>query len=402
MRLIAPLWQKVLNERLKRGKETPLSISQKLMVSPAARPSAPIIWGHAVGVGEALALAGLFNHLADKLPNHHFLITSSARTSAQVLQSGQLPQRCTHQFSPIDTPFAVQSFLRHWQPTMAIWCEMDIWPCLMGYTYQLGIPMLLVNARLSEKSFNKRRYIAWLYQDLLQQFDHIYCQNTPTQQRLCTLGADSKRVTVVGSIKQLAQPLRCDPLELLRLQTAIGQRPCWLLASSHEGEEAIAIKAHALIMEQFPNALLIIAPRYPHRGSQIAQQFHLQQMQRSLGALPTPTASIYLCDTIGEMGLWYRLASIALVGGSLVPVGGHNPYEALQLDCQVLHGLFIEHFSESYESLAAQGLCSFVNDTSQIALSVCKVFADNKKQIPKKENAMLFDFLNYIINFTKV
>jgi 3-deoxy-D-manno-octulosonic-acid transferase len=302
-------------------------------------------------VGEALALAGLFAQLGQRLPEHHFLITSSAKTSAQALHTGQLPPRCSHQFSPIDTPQAVQAFLNHWRPSLAIWCEMDLWPCLMGYAHQKRIPMLLVNARVSEGAFNKRRWFKWLYQDILKQFDFIYCQNEASQKRLIQLGADAGRTSVCGSIKALAQPLQCDADALAQLQTLIGQRPCWLLASSHEGEEAIALAAHQLILKQHPDALLLIAPRYPQRGDALAQQFDLQHAQRSKGYFPNVGTPVYLCDTIGEMGLWYRLSTIALIGGSLVPVGGHNPYEALQLGCSVMHGRYVHNFSEVYSEL---------------------------------------------------
>jgi 3-deoxy-D-manno-octulosonic-acid transferase len=396
---LSPLWRYVLTRRLKHGKETLTSQAQKLMLAPVPRPTqGAVIWGHAVGVGEALALAGLFAQLAQRLPEHHFLITSSAKTSAQALHTGQLPPRCSHQFSPIDTPQAAQAFLNHWHPSLAIWCEMDLWPCLMGYTHQMGIPMLLVNARVSQDVFNKRRWFKLLYQDILKQFDFIYCQNEASQKRLIQLGADANHTLVCGSIKALAQPLQCDVKTLIALQARIGQRPCWLLASSHEGEETIALAAHQTVLQEHPNALLLIAPRYPHRGDALVQQFGLQHAQRSKGHLPDVGTSVYLCDTIGEMGLWYRLSSVALIGGSLVPVGGHNPYEALLLGCAVMHGKYVHNFTEAYASTLENNQCQMVETVPEISNSVLHSITNGLNVTNTQYDERLDALINQVVN----
>jgi 3-deoxy-D-manno-octulosonic-acid transferase len=393
MALLKPVWTWVLYRRLAKGKESALSVAQKLMLTPHTRPAhAPIIWGHAVGVGEALALAGLFAELAKHLDTHYFLLTSSAHTSAKALSSGQLPARCIHQFAPIDTPSTVAAFLKHWRPQLAIWCEMDLWPCLMSHTYQLSIPMVLVNARLSEQSYQKKRAARFFYADLLKQFQLIYTQNDLSAQLLVQLGANARQTQVCGSIKALAQPLQCDKDTLGRLQELLQQRPCWVMASSHEGEEAIAIAAHQIVLEQCPNALLFIAPRYPHRGDLLAQQFNLLHAQRSKGFEPCNTQPIYLCDTIGEMGLWYRLSTIAVLGGSLVPVGGHNPYEALRLNCAVLHGEHVHNFSEIYADLQLNAPVCKVSQASDIAWHVVSAFNQSRSDINHQNQQTLTSF----------
>jgi 3-deoxy-D-manno-octulosonic-acid transferase len=153
-----------------------------------------------------------------------------------------------------------------------------------------------------------------------------------------------------------------------------------VLASSHEGEEAIALAAHQTVLQEHPNALLLIAPRYPHRGDALAQQFDLQHAQRSKGYLPDVGTSVYLCDTIGEMGLWYRLSSVALIGGSLVPVGGHNPYEALLLGCAVMHGKYVHNFSEVYGDLQPTATVKQIESDSEIAQEVAQSFDGSFRQ----------------------
>lgn len=369
-RALAPAWRWGLRRRLARGKETPQSIRQKLGTELATRPIGRLVWGHAVGVGEAMALAGLFARLGTLRPELYFLITTTARTSGDALRATGLPPRCQHQFAPVDTPEAVARFLAHWQPALAVWCEMDLWPALIAATDERDIPRVLLNARLSQQSLAKRRWGRWIYQALLPGFRDIFAQNAETLDALVSLGALPERITVCGTIKSLAPALSCDPGTLLQWRQALGARPVWLLASSHPGEEALALQAHAALQARHPGALLIIAPRAPARGAEVAALCPPGTPLRGAGAnLPT-AASVYVADTIGEMGLWYRLAPVALVGGSIATVGGHNPHEPLALGCGVLHGPNVWHFAESYASLDGQGLSQLVRDAMQTAAAV--------------------------------
>lgn len=369
-RALVPVWRWGLQRRLQRGKETEASIQQKLGLRMAERPAGPLVWGHAVGVGESMALAGLFARLAPLRPELNFLITTTARTSGDALRRNGLPPRCQHQFAPVDTPEATARFLNHWRPALAVWCEMDLWPALMDGTDERGIPRVLVNARLSAASLAKRRWGRWIYQALLPGFQHIFAQNADTVDALESLGAVRARMSVTGTIKSLSPALSCDADTLHRWQQALGQRPLWLLASSHPSEESLALQAHAQLRQRWPDALLIIAPRMPTRGAEVQALCGPDTPLRSASApLPT-TAGVYVADTVGEMGLWYRLAPVALVGGSIASVGGHNPYEPLALGCAVLHGPNVWNFAETYQHLDALGLSQPVLDAQAVADAV--------------------------------
>ena len=353
---LTPLWRWSLGRRFKRGKETAQSLDQKWVITPADRPSGPLVWGHAVGVGEAMALAGLIQQLGDQWPEAHFLITTTARTSGDALKKMGLPPRCLHQFAPVDTPNTVTRFLDHWQPTLAIWCEMDLWPALIHATAERQIPHVLVNARLNEAAIAKRRWGRLIYNALLPGFDCIWAQNETTRKGLITLGANPDQVWVTGTIKSMSPPLTCDVAQLQTWQKYLQGRCVWLLASSHPNEEALALQVHAKLRQTHQDALLIIAPRAPTRGAEVQSLSPHGTLRRSISEeVPSSQHSVYVADTIGEMGLWYRLAPIAMLGGSWAPIGGHNPYEALALGCHVLHGPHTENFSESYAELAIQG-----------------------------------------------
>lgn len=375
-RALSPVWRIGLRRRLGRGKETTASVQQKLGLAYDACPLGTLVWGHAVGVGESLALAGLFARLGECRPDLHFLITTTARTSGDALKGrhGQsiLPPRCQHQFAPVDTPDAVARFLDHWHPALAVWCEMDLWPALMDATDERGIPRVLVNARLSAASLAKRRWGRWIYAALLPGFRALFAQNDDSADALVSLGAPRERIAVTGTIKTLSPPLPCDPDALLRWQTALAGRPVWLAASTHPGEEALALQAHEALRAQHPDALLLIAPRVPTRGAEALALCPEGTLQRSADPSTPPgaNASVYLADTIGELGLWYRLAPVALVGGSIAEVGGHNPHEPLALGCAVLHGPNVWNFSESYAELDVQGLSRPITNAGDLAAAV--------------------------------
>jgi 3-deoxy-D-manno-octulosonic-acid transferase len=394
---LAPVWRWGLQRRLQRGKETTQSIEQKLALQMPPRPAGLLVWGHAVGVGESMALAGLFHRLGERRPDLNFLITTTARTSGDALQRQGLPPRCQHQFAPVDTPTATARFMAHWQPSLALWCEMDLWPALICAADDQQVPRVLVNARLSAKSLAKRRWGRWIYLVLLPGFVDVFAQNAESARGLETLGARPGSITVTGTIKTMSPAPACDAAELARWQQALGVRPVWLLASSHPGEETLALAAHAELRQREPSALLIIAPRVPTRGAEVAALCPPGTPQRNQGkALPTD-APVYLADSIGEMGLWYRLAPVALVGGSVASVGGHNPHEPLALGCAVLHGPNVWNFSESYAALDALGLSRPITAAAQLAAAVQAAWASplprGDRQLPDLQAEQLLERL---------
>jgi 3-deoxy-D-manno-octulosonic-acid transferase len=372
---LTPLWHWLLQQRLRRGKETLASLDQRWMRNPPPRPEGTLVWGHAVGVGEALALAGLLKRLQEQRPDLHFLITTTARTSGQALAKQQLGQQFTHWFAPVDTPSNVARFLKHWKPDLALWCEMDLWPALIDATAQRGTPHVLVNARLRSAAVAKRRWARALYAPLLAGFDAIWVQNAETVQHLQALGALPQRIDITGTIKAMVPPLAVNTADLAAWSKALGGRRVWVLASSHPGEEELALAAHQLMRLKHPDALLILAPRDAGRGAKVAAICGPDTPLRSQGALLPCAEPCYVADTIGELGLWYRLSQVAMVGGSWAPVGGHNPYEATALGNTVLHGPHVYNFSESYDDLDAQGLSVLALNTEQLAATVAEVWA---------------------------
>lgn len=379
-RVLQPVWRWVLKKRLERGKETPQSILQKWVVSPPPRPAGPLVWGHAVGVGEAMALYGLFQNIRKIWPQAHFLITTTARTSGDALHKTGLLPGFIHQFSPVDTPDTVRRFLDHWQPSLAVWCEMDLWPALVHATAQQKIPHALVNARLGPAALARRRWGRWLYQALLPGFGSLWAQNEEARRGLIELGAPADKVVVTGTIKAMSAPLRCDEAELIQWQEMLSNRPVWLLASSHPSEEALALQAHHILRQQHPSALLLIAPRDAHRGPDIAQLCTEGCLLRSQSDGLPVVETVYIADSMGDMGLWYRLAPIAMLGGSWASIGGHNPHEALALSCQVVHGPHVWHFAESYSDLAAPQVCEQAMDAQAIADKVARAWQQPRAQ----------------------
>jgi 3-deoxy-D-manno-octulosonic-acid transferase len=377
-RLALPLWRWALGRRLKKGKETQSSHDQKLMLHLPAPQRAlpqgtPVIWGHAVGVGEVLALLGLFRRLSEHFPAHHFLLTSASRTSGEALARQQLPAHFHHQFAPVDQPEVFARFLDAWQPQLACWSETDLWPGMVVATRERGIPMFLFNARLSAEKTKRIRKLGWFYQPLLRCFERIYAQNLQSQEHLLAINLGTLLARVTGNIKALAPALRFEPQSLEACQIMWQQRPIWLLASSHAGEEEMVFQAHLLLRQTRMDALLIIVPRDAFRGGEIAalsREKGFESSMRSRSDGNEAACDVYIADTMGELGLWYALSPVALIGGSLVPIGGHNPYEAVAARCRVLSGNMTHNFSESYEELQASDLAQTVSDAPSICQAV--------------------------------
>lgn len=354
-RALTPLLPWHLKRRLVRGKELAGRWREKLGEPGLPRPEERLVWLHAVGLGEVLALRGLIARLHAKAPDLSFLITSGTRASAEVL-ARNLPPRTVHQFLPLDTPGYGARFLDHWRPDLAVWAEQEIWPGLVWQADRRGIPLALVNARIGARAYRSRRRARSLYADVLRRFALLAAQDAATARHLETLGAAT--VDVTGSLKPLAPPLACEEAELSALKDRIGGRRVWLAASTHAEDEALALTAHAALRQTNPDALLILAPRFPERGPEILDRVSgagLQIAQRSGGALPGPDTAVYLADTFGEMGLWYRLCPAALIGGSFGPVEGHNPWEAAHLGSAILHGPRTGNFAEDYAALDQAG-----------------------------------------------
>ena len=370
VRGLGPLLPGYLRRRLKRGKEDPARWREKLGMASLPRPAGPLVWLHAVGLGEVMALRGLIAAMGQARPECSFLVTSSARSSALAF-GGNMPPRTQHQFLPLDAPGPVARFLTHWQPDLSVWAEQDLWPGLVVATHQRGIPLALINARMNARAFGARARFRSLYADLYARFAHISAQDTDTARHLLALGATF--VTVTGSLKAGAGPLVDQPEAREVLTTAMNGRKPWFAASTHAADEALAIAAQVQLFAEDPSHLLIIAPRDPPRWDSIMASCNavgLSVAIRSQGARPGPKDAVYLADTFGEMGLWYRLCPVALIGGGLGGTGGHNPWEAAHLGCGVLHGPNVANFTADYAALHGVGGATLVSDAMTLAVAV--------------------------------
>lgn len=342
-----------LDERLAAGKEDPNRIDERLGNAGMARPDGRLVWFHAASVGETLSLVELIRRLCDQMPDLRVLVTSTTVTSAEIAAS-RMPRGVIHQFAPVDTKQAVTRFLDHWRPDLAVWAESELWPTLMHETHRRGVAMLLINARMSARSWRRWRLARGIARSLLNRFDQVLAQDQTTADYLTRLGMPKDRVQVTGTLKEGSAALPCNEDDRLRFVSLLRGRPVWLAASTHEGEEVMVAHAHAAAARAAQGLLLILCPRHPERGDAIAKQLRdmgCDVAQRSKEEPLRRETQIYLADTLGELGLWFRIAPISFVGGSLVPVGGHNPFEPAALGSAILHGPNVRNFRDIYERL---------------------------------------------------
>ena len=325
-------------------------------------------------MGESLALVPLVERALDELACAHVVLTTSTATSAAALEKARLPKRCLHILLPIDTARATARFLDHWRPDLAAFSELDFWPRLMTETHRRCIPMALINSRMPDGSFLRRKRLGGLMTDVLRFFDRLLVQDGLSADRFAELGADPERIMVVGALKAAARPLPVDDDELDSLKGAIGARPVWLAAATVGSEHPDMFKAHRLICDTLPETLLILAPRFPADADDAeagAKAQFSQVARRSRGEQITPETQVYIADTIGEMGLWYRCAPVSFIGHSLDDaLEGKNPFEAAALGSVILHGPGISYFAESYEALKAEGATREVSDAASLAAEV--------------------------------
>jgi len=321
---------------------------------------------------------GLVERVLAERPGISVLVTTGTVGAAQFLLP-RLPKGALHQFVPVDLPGAVERFLDHWRPDLAIWVESELWPNLVLATHRRNIPAALVNARLSARSFARWRGVPSLVHPMLSRFALCLAQDATQAEWFRQLGA--KHVACAGDLKVAAAPLPVDPAALAQLRAQIGRRPVWLAACTHPGEEEVVAAAHRRMAEKHPTLLTVIAPRHPVRGAPIAQALQNQGLsvaRRSLGEPLTGSTAIYLADTLGELGLFYRLAGAAFIGGSLVDVGGHNPFEAARLDCAIVHGPDMRKNTAMATALAQAEASEIITDAGGLADTITRLLEQPK------------------------
>ena len=373
---LRPLFYVYLKRRLKRGKEDPARFPERQGLPGKVRPPGPLVWVHAASVGEATAMLALIERLVRERPALHILVTTGTVTAARLLET-RLPSRAWHQFAPVDLPRWITRFLDHWHPDLALWVESELWPNLVLETQARGVPMVLLNGRLSARSYVRWQWLPGLIRPVLGAFALCLAQDHKQAERLRSLGAG--KIAVAGDLKAAADALPVDALQLENLRQQIGRRPVWLAASTHAGEEEIIADVHRELTLIRPDLLTIIVPRHPGRGDAIARMLTdrgLRPARRRHGEPITGWTDIYLADTMGELGLFYAVAGIAFVGGSLVAKGGHNPFEAARLDCAVLHGPDVGNCAGMAAELDAAGAAETVSNAGELAAAVSALLAD--------------------------
>ena len=341
---MVPLAPALINRRLKQGKEDPERIGERRGLSHDERPSGPLVWIHGASVGEVLAAAALIERL--RALNIRILLTSGTVTSAAIVAK-RFPPDVIHQYVPFDSPRYVARFLDHWRPSLALFIESDLWPNLILQSAARRLPMVLINGRMSQRSFPRWRRMSGTISALLETFDLCLAQSKTDGERFAALG--SRNVIVTGNLKLDVAAPPADPVKLEKLIAATRGRAVLVAASTHPGEEEILIETQRTLAGFFPQLLTVIVPRHPDRGVGIAGMIDAAGLKASLRSgreLPTAATDIYVADTLGELGLFYRLAQVVFMGGSLVEHGGQNPIEAVKLGAAIVHGPHVFNFTE--------------------------------------------------------
>lgn len=371
---LTPLLRPYLKRRAVKGKEDLARLDERFGHADRPRPDGKLIWLHGASVGETLSALPLLRALLDANPDAHALFTSGTVTSAGLLAE-RLPKRAFHQFMPLDQPAAIKRFLAHWKPDLALWIESELWPNTLEAIREARIPAALVNARLSEKSYAQWKRARGLSERMLSAFSLSLAQTDETGQRLEALGA--RGVAVTGNLKAAAGPLPAAPDALAQLKEMIGNRPVLAAASTHPQEEEMLGRVYQMLKTARPDLLLVIAPRHPERGPEIAEALRGQGLavsRRAAKVRVMAETNVYLMDTIGELGLLYRTAPFAYIGGSLVEHGGQNPLEAARLGLTVLHGPHVFNFRGEYDELDAAGVAREVADEAALAAAAAEWF----------------------------
>jgi 3-deoxy-D-manno-octulosonic-acid transferase len=364
----------LLARRLKRGKEHRQRLRERRGESRIKRPEGPLVWLHGASVGELASVLPLIDRIRARRIS--MLVTTGTVTSGGLAEQ-RLPRGVIHQFIPLDIPRFVRRFLGHWRPDLALFVESELWPNMMIEASARGIPMVLVNARLSKNSFERWRRLPNSIADLLGRLDLCLPGTSSDAVRLSELGASN--VVTTGNLKLDVPAPPADPAALTSLQDAIAGRPVIAAASTHAGEEGVVIDVHNRLRTNFPGLLTLIAPRHPERGpavAEIATAAGLGAALRSRGELPKRTTQIYVADTVGELGLIYRLAPAVFIGGSLVKHGGQNPIEAAKLRTAVLHGPHVWNFAEIYAALDNAHGAELIDDVDRLTAYLAAWLAD--------------------------
>lgn len=340
--------RRYIEKRKKMGKEDVKRFNERVGRPTKPRPAGRLIWLHGASVGESISMLPLINRLLEIYPDAHVMVTTGTTTSAEVMAK-RLPERAFHQYLPIDNPVFAARFIRHWQPTIALWFESEFWPGMLSTIKRRNIPLILINGRISNKSFKRWQQFDFVIKEILDCFTACLGQSEEDAYRLRALGA--KDAMCLGNLKYAGLPIPVDEEKKKEIQDEIGERPVWLVSSTHSDEESKIGRYLKELSAKHEGLLTIIAPRHPTRGVEIRDilqdKYQLKTALRSANEKIQPETEVYIADTIGEMGIWYELCPIVFIGGSLIPHGGQNFMEPSRCRDAVIVGPHMHNFTDA-------------------------------------------------------
>ncbi len=386
-----------VEKRKQKGKEDISRFNERMGRPKLPRPDGKLFWLHGASVGESISMLPLINKILETYPDSHVMVTTGTVTSADVMQK-RLPERAFHQFIPIDNPIFTTRFVKYWHPDVALWFESEFWPAVLSSIKRKNIPLILINGRISNKTFKRWQQFDFVCKELLSCFSLCLGQSEEDAYRLKVLGA--KETICLGNLKYAGLPLPVDEKAKQDLLSQIKNRPLWLASSTHDDEEIRIAKVHKRLKEKFPNLLTIIAPRHPNRGAEIATEINkidLTTALRSENEKITPKTDIYIANTIGEMGLWYDVANIVFIGGSLIPHGGQNFIEPSRVRDATIVGPHMHNFSDAMSRAKKADAVIQVSDTLELEETVASLLANENLLEAKRSLAY-----NWATSETKV
>jgi 3-deoxy-D-manno-octulosonic-acid transferase len=377
-RLLEPLAPRLLDARVKQGKEDPRRVDERLGFAGLPRPDGDLVWLHGVSVGETLSLLPVVERFRKARPDLTVLVTSGTLTSAELL-ARRLPEGVIHQFAPVDAPGAVAAFLDHWRPSLGVFVESELWPNLIGAAKTRGVRLALVSARITEKTAEGWARFPAAAREVIGTFDRIMPQDIVSADRLQAMGG---RIDGLVNLKLSGGALPHDAAAFTALSAAIGDRPVVVAASTHEGEEIAIVRALDRVSERL---CLILVPRHPERGPEIGTALTrdgYRFVQRSQGGVPNAETDLYVADTLGELGLFLRLADVVVMGGSFgsflgrEPWGGHNPLEPARLAKPAVTGPDAANWREVTDALVDAGGLVVVASPGDLPGVIAPLLAD--------------------------
>jgi 3-deoxy-D-manno-octulosonic-acid transferase len=375
--------------RKNKGKEDAVRFNERLGINDWPRPRGELIWIHAASVGESLSIIPLLKKLDQDFEEVTILVTTGTVTSANLIKS-KLPAGIIHQYIPIDARCSVKKFINHWQPNLAIFTESELWPNLIDITSKT-CPMILLNARISDNSFKNWSILSSLANSMLNKFSLLLPQSRIDQERLEALGANN--ICFLGNLKYSSPPLPVSEEQLEILKAMIGQRKILVAASTHKNEEEQFARIHLELKKYFPSLLTIIVPRHTTRSIEIESSFKevgVNYSVRSDNGIITDQTDIYLADTMGELGMFYSLADIAFIGGSLIPQGGHNPIEAAHFNCAIIMGEFIFNFREITNEFISHNAMIVTKGEEELISTLKRLLKNDEERLLIANNARNF------------